>query len=424
MSALAPGTCVIDFLRPELPGEEARYGAFVVERELGIVWVDLGPASDVDAAIADWRAALLRDEPADAARQLLRTRLWHPLEVRWGPQVSRVFVAPVGPLCQLPWSALPGREPDRVLLEDYTLGLVPYGAFLADRAPPRPAPAAGAERWLLVGHVDYDRRQDVAERAVPAGEKLPWQWPPLPFTQIELEQVAGLLPPQTAVARLEGARATTDRLLQELARCQRAHLATHAFYANPRLQAELGIATDEARRRLALRHPLLLNGLALAGANLGPGRDSLGLPTDDGGLLTGNVIAHLPLSHLELVVLSGCETGAGVTGGDGAVGLQRAFHLAGARNVVASLWPVDDQGTAALMKLFYYYQYREGLTPHEALRQAQLALLRNPHELPPLAQLRGPNFQLAAQQLNRDARPAARLSPRHWAGFMLSGLGE
>ena len=94
---------------------------------------------------------------------------------------------------------------------------------------------------------------------------------------------------------------------------------------------------------------------------------------DDRGILTAEAIAGLDLAGLELVVLSACETGLGlVGGGEGVFGLQRAFHLAGAQNVVASLWKVDDQATAALMALFYDRLWRQGKLPLEALRERSL----------------------------------------------------
>ena len=78
----------------------------------------------------------------------------------------------------------------------------------------------------------------------------------------------------------------------------------------------------------------------------------------------------------DLVVLSACETGLGKEmGGEGLVGLTRAFEYAGARSVLASLWSVADETTAALMKRFYGY-LKAGRSKDAALRQAQLDLIR------------------------------------------------
>src|SRR5206468_1134468 len=84
----------------------------------------------------------------------------------------------------------------------------------------------------------------------------------------------------------------------------------------------------------------------------------------------------------DLVVLSACQTGLGsgalgdVPAGDDWVGLTRAFLHAGAANVVATLWPIDDWATAALMERFYE-GYAPGHDPSRALALAQRALLAN-----------------------------------------------
>jgi CHAT domain-containing protein len=96
----------------------------------------------------------------------------------------------------------------------------------------------------------------------------------------------------------------------------------------------------------------------------------------------------------ELVTLSACQSALGrERGGEGLLGLVRAFHYAGARSVLASLWSVSDRSTADVMHAFYG-QLRRGVGKDEALRQAQLGLLR---------------------------AGDARAHPFHWAAFQLSG---
>jgi len=97
---------------------------------------------------------------------------------------------------------------------------------------------------------------------------------------------------------------------------------------------------------------------------------------------------------VDLVVLSACRTGLGKeVRGEGLIGLTRGFMYAGAPRVVASLWQVDDEATAELMKQFYLKMFRERMSPAAALRAAQLSLS---------SQRRWSN-------------------PYFWAGFMLQG---
>lgn len=97
---------------------------------------------------------------------------------------------------------------------------------------------------------------------------------------------------------------------------------------------------------------------------------------------------------VDLVVLSACRTGLGKeVRGEGLIGLTRGFMYAGAPRVVASLWQVDDEATAELMKQFYLKMFKEGMPPAAALRAAQLSMS-------------------GQRRWN---------SPYFWAGFMLQG---
>ena len=143
---------------------------------------------------------------------------------------------------------------------------------------------------------------------------------------------------------------------------------------------------------------------------MGPGWRRCGRDREEDGILTALEVSEMELPKLELVVLSACETGLGKgAGGEGLLGLQRAFQVAGARSVVASLWQVPDEATRMLMVRFYENLWDRKLPKLEALRQAQLWMLKE-----------GGKRGLQREPPEGQA-PAGRLPPYYWAGFVLSG---
>jgi len=114
---------------------------------------------------------------------------------------------------------------------------------------------------------------------------------------------------------------------------------------------------------------------------------------DKNGFLTTHDVFGLKLPA-DLIVLSSCKSGLGKNfTGEGMVGLTRGFMYAGAARVMVSLWDVNDEATAVLMTHFYAGVLERHLTPATALREAQLALMRE----------------------------TKWKSPYYWAGFVLQG---
>jgi CHAT domain-containing protein len=106
----------------------------------------------------------------------------------------------------------------------------------------------------------------------------------------------------------------------------------------------------------------------------------LSLVDKQGNLVNGFLRLHdiFNLSlNAQVVVLSACQTGlGGSVRGEGLVGLTRGFMYAGTPRLVVSLWSVDDDATAALMSSFYTKMLSQGMLPAQALRQAQLEMLK------------------------------------------------
>jgi CHAT domain-containing protein len=183
---------------------------------------------------------------------------------------------------------------------------------------------------------------------------------------------------------LVGHEANEPTLKREAHRYRVLHLATHGFFLGDeceRVRAEGtravgGLVTGASTLAAAVRreNPLLLSGLALAGAN----RRASARPDDDDGILTAEEVASLDLSGVEWAVLSACGTGLGaIRAGEGVFGLRRAFQIAGARTVIMSLWSVDDQATREWMVALYDGRFKKQLSTAEAVHGATVAMLRD-----------------------------------------------
>jgi CHAT domain-containing protein len=108
---------------------------------------------------------------------------------------------------------------------------------------------------------------------------------------------------------------------------------------------------------------------------------------------------------VELVVLSACDTALGKEiDGEGLIGLTRGFMNAGSSAVVASLWKVDEDATAELMKYFYTGVLKERLAPATALRNAQTKMWQNKRRHPP--------YYWAAFVLHGEYRSSSVIVPR------------
>jgi CHAT domain-containing protein/Tfp pilus assembly protein PilF len=445
--ALPERTAFVDLLRyvrprwdPKVKGEKGKssashYVAFVLTRGR-LARVDLGEAKPIEEALALWRRALDEDSAAaDKHGARVRRLAWDRLagELKGS---DTVYLSPDAALTRLPWAALPGDKPDTVLLERLRVAVVPHGAFLLDSlTAPRPE-ATRKPVLLAVGGVRYADRPAAAapvnpERAPPVADKKGLKWDYLKGTEQELNRLRALAGRREG-RFLTGAEAGARRVLQELPGATVAHLATHGFFADPQFRSALQLDEKLFERRLlasgevgerigaGARSPLVLSGLVLTGANLTdtPGR----------GILTADDLTRLDLRRLDLAVLSACESGLGEAGGgEGVYGLARAFHMAGCRDVVASLWKVNDEATAALMGLFYSYLWEKKLPPVEALRQAQLALYHNPGKVKDWSRERRPNLSkvyTGSGKAPAGVTASGKAHPKLWAAFTLSGLGR
>jgi CHAT domain-containing protein len=204
---------------------------------------------------------------------------------------------------------------------------------------------------------------------------------PLPETAREVQEIVGLWRDTKAVTGQSALALTgewaTDTAFKTHAPGRRIlHMATHGFFIDGSCVSTHAGTRGIRRTRPApvvRPNPLLLSGLALAGANRSEAGDA-GL---DDGILTATEIAALDLQGVEWAVLSACDTGVGaVQAGEGVLGLRRAFEVAGARAVIMSLWAVADQPTREWMRELYLARLVRGRGTADAVRDASLRTLQ------------------------------------------------
>jgi len=350
VDVLDPGTVYVAYwLGPEVST------AFVVpagsgEREVETHVFEVGTDA-LEDGVTRMREAIVDGAPraeVDAVASELYASLFAPWEDRL-EGAERLLISADGPLRVLPFAALRDGE-GRYLVERLPLHLVDSITLYARLREGREDFDPGSARVVAFGDPVYGASSEADEddaSAVPivALRDRGFDFEPLPGTGREIEVLESLFPASIEV--YTGDEATEDRVKSLGSDVDILHFACHAV----------------ADREIPSASTLVLS-----------------LPEDPGlasenGLLQAWEILEQVRVDAQLVTLSACETAIGKQlGPEGMAGLTRAFQYAGARSIVASLWNVPDEPTAALMRVFYT-ELAEGVTKDEALRRAQLALL-------------------------------------------------
>jgi CHAT domain-containing protein/tetratricopeptide (TPR) repeat protein len=369
------------------------YGAFVVQGGTSSVFfAPLGPASSIEAVVSEWRktasgentSGMMTRDRAEAlyvaVADRLRRAVWDPIEAHI-TDARQIFVVPDGTLNLVNLAALTDRQGRYFVERD---AVIHYLSTERDVV----VGTVGSKSQgslLAVGNPAFDeggppsRAQPATMRSAcePAG---PARFGNLPGSLGEVNEISQLWPRSgtSVVTVLSGSTASETAVKKALIGRRVLHFATHGFFISdacpPDGSRSGGVVRSSAAAQFAeegRENPLLLSGLAFAGAN----RRGAALDEDD-GILTAEEVAGLNLNGVEWAVLSACDTGLGeIRAGEGVFGLRRAFQVAGVRTVIMSLWPVDDQATRAWMRALYEARFRRGLSTADAVHSASVAVL-------------------------------------------------
>ena len=463
---LVPDTALVEFIAFPLitkappgqppPAPAMTYAALVLRHTGEPEFVFLGPAAEIDQAVAACREAGGRQPKGingeavgihgtgpqakkNRAEQQLKLnreerQLWEALYARlWQPLAGkvqgcqRVYVSPDGDLNFIPFGALRDAAAGQWLAERHEIGYLTSGRDLV-RAPVT-APVTGTD--ALFGDPDFNvtaKRPGgtptptgtaAARSLVAAAAPVPLAGPPdaacrdylrgqaiwaLPETRREVDGICALLVKNHRTVEVACGQDATKTRLKTVEHPGILHLATHGFFIP--MQAGVTAATRDGAgdRDMAellnlkmgtVENPMLRAGLLLAGAKAAVA-GSVTKAGDDDGILTAQEASYLKLAGTDLAVLSCCETGLGENrSGEGVQGLRRAFGVAGVRQLVMSLWAVSDANTSTLMQEFYGEYLKSG--------DAVAAMT-----------------QVQRQHLRAAAAAPDTLAVRDWAAFLVS----
>ena len=269
-------------------------------------------------------------------------------EVHFSKKRSLV-ISPDGLLNLLPFEALYNPKTKRFLVDDIRIY---YVSSAKDMAIVSKRSHTVKPSIVIFANPDFDANlsNSVDEKHRMATLTLPSRFKPLPGTEREAAAISGLFP----YAQLfEESNATEEALLQ-LHSPKILHIATHGFF----LKENSSLS------------PLMKTGIVLSAANSA-------IATKKGeGIVTGLELAGLDLEKTDLVVLSSCYSGIGdIENGEGMATLGDAFKKAGAKNVLGSLWTVNDMMGEKLMEHFYE-RIKQGIMYSDALRDAKRYMIK------------------------------------------------
>ena len=352
-SLSADETFVDIYKYKELDSKQVVYCAFVSRVHTQVQMISLGTAAPLEVACRNWLGSMrtghtviepFRIPEISAARSIgiNSSRTESKLSESTARKTVQIVLAPLlkalqtSPKCILSLDGDTFRLPWELLLPVGTeITEVDSVNQLASRNVSNTS--KNLQRLILAGDIKYQNE------------------PELTATKMEdaaIKEVAAST--RISVVPIEGVSATRSAVLKSLPECTYAHLATHGYFIDKKIED-----STELTQHFNTKNVLQDAGLLLADEPV-----------------TAGDLAEIDLSGCNQVVLSACETGIGETSftGQGILGLRSALTASGARTLLVSLWKVDDEATSELMKLYYQNLWELKQSPSHSLTAAQKRL--------------------------------------------------
>jgi CHAT domain-containing protein/tetratricopeptide (TPR) repeat protein len=349
-SALDPGTVMLSYVIGE-----SRTILFVIQPAVPFAtslpaatafFINVG-AQDLRRRVAQFSALLTRPRNESGAWGTDAEEMFQLLLGQaepWIAKASRILISPDGPLHDLPFAALK-RNRHQLVAQWKPIHVAVSATLAAELQKSRASARSSKTELVAFGDPHYLSAPSAGRSTTQAVRGFSLE--PLPSTREEVRALTALFRGKS-VGYL-GEDATEERAKRAAGEARYLHFACHGLL-------------NEA---VPLDSALVLS-----------------IPTEnrketENGILQAWEIFDSVRTSADLVTLSACETAQGKeVGGEGLIGLTRAFQFAGARSVVGSLWSVSDESTALLMTHFYG-ALKKGLPKDRALQHAQQMMIRN-----------------------------------------------
>lgn len=343
------------------------------EEEIGFIQIDTNSTKKINSLITSFRKdvqsisakklkgkdlELLTQSSKEKLAQLYELLIKNPLKNKLKDKNS-LIISPDGALRLLPFETLYNKEKKEYLIQNNEVRYIPSGKELVRLYKYAKARVATKNKTVVFANPNFDSNETATyheQMALTRGTNeniikpfFKTLYKPLVGTKLEAEAINRTM---NNVEVFEWNRANETNLLK-VEEPKILHIATHGFFINaPNIP-----------------NPMLKSGIILSGANKSA-RNKEGY-----GRVTALKLSGLNLKNTDLVVLSACETGVvDINNTDSISGLGKAFIQAGAKDVVMSLWSVDDNATKNLMVSFYE-QIKEKPNYALALKKAKLKMI-------------------------------------------------
>ena len=411
--ALKRGEVAIDFVCYNR-GYEDRYGAIVVKNRGEVIFVPLWDAKDLLqfdlggglTLIEAIRSKNSQDKNAIYQNMDLATMVWSPLQNHI-KDANKVYFAPEGLLNLIAIEYL-----SSTVLNGRQLSRLTSLSRLCDRTKPQKGPSG----TLLLGGLNYNRLEPLGNWDNLVVNHDAYQYlrendynfyfNPLVWTRDEVDSIVSFV--QTPLTMYNCGE---EYFKKGMGHYRNIHFATHGFSTEINVDGNI-LQPDN----IVYDNSLLACGLAMSGVNVAKYYNDR-----DDGILSGRELCSLSLNEVDFVVLSACQSAQGRVSDEGPVGLVRGLKKAGARTIMASLWPVSDGATMCLMS-YFYEAWREGkgrdgrgCTKSRALQFAQERLRATLRKSLP-TRVFSPRQQ---RSVFVEAVPQYYDAPYYWAPFII-----